>query len=62
MALVRSMTHGGHDHEIPIYRSLTGHVDPGVAVPNHARQRTHFPGVGGAGTYGDTLRISLPIF
>jgi hypothetical protein len=50
MALVRSMTHGSNDHEISIYHSLTGHVDPSVAVPNHARRRSHFPGVGGVVT------------
>lgn len=47
LALIRSMTHGSNDHEISIYHSLTGHVDAGVAVPNHGRRRSHFPGVGG---------------
>src|SRR5262249_35423478 len=37
-------------HEISIYRSMTGHFDPSVAVPNHARRRSHFPGVGGVVT------------
>src|SRR3954471_23799102 len=50
MALIRSMTHRSNDHEISIYHSMTGHVDPGVAVPNHARRRSHFPGVGGVVT------------
>src|SRR5262245_58493881 len=50
MVLIRSMTHGSNDHEISIYHSMTGHVDPSVAVPNHARRRSHFPGVGGVVT------------
>src|SRR5262245_23967708 len=46
LALVRSMSHPSNDHEISIYRSLTGRVDEGVAVPNHYRRRNHFPSVG----------------
>jgi hypothetical protein len=46
LALVRSMSHPSNDHEISIYRSLTGRVDESVAVPNHFRRRTHFPSVG----------------
>lgn len=46
LALVRSMSHPSNDHEVSIYRSLTGQVDESVAVPNHFRRRTHFPSVG----------------
>jgi hypothetical protein len=46
LALVRSMSHPSNDHEISIYRSLTGRIDESVAVPNHFRRRTHFPSVG----------------
>jgi hypothetical protein len=65
MAFVRSMTHGSTDHEISIYHAMTGRVDPGVAVPNHARRRSHFPGVGGvvtrfAKTRGLPASVTLP--
>lgn len=46
LSLVRSMSHPSNDHEVSIYRSLTGRVDESVAVPNHYRRRTHFPSVG----------------
>ncbi|MBI3862818.1 MAG: DUF1501 domain-containing protein [Planctomycetia bacterium] len=46
LALVRSMSHPSNDHEISIYRSLTGRVDESVVVPNHFRRRSHFPHVG----------------
>jgi hypothetical protein len=46
LALVRSMSHASNDHEISIYRSLTGRVDESVVVPNHFRRRSHFPGIG----------------
>ena len=45
LALVRSMSHPSNDHEVSIYRSLTGRVDETVAVPNHFRRRTHFPNI-----------------
>jgi hypothetical protein len=45
LVLVRSMSHPSNDHEVSIYRSLTGRVDETVAVPNHFRRRTHFPHV-----------------
>ncbi|MFN0055850.1 MAG: DUF1501 domain-containing protein [Planctomycetales bacterium] len=46
LALIRSMSHPSNDHEISIYRSLTGHVDESVAVPSHFRRRSQFPCVG----------------
>jgi hypothetical protein len=46
LALIRSMSHPSNDHEISIYRSLTGRVDESVAVPNHFRRRSHFPSIG----------------
>src|SRR5262245_15190583 len=45
LTLVRSMSHPSNDHEVSIYRSLTGRIDESVAVPNHFRRRTHFPNV-----------------
>jgi hypothetical protein len=48
LVIVRSMTHSSNDHEISIYRALTGRFDPSVAVPNHFRRRSHFPNLAGA--------------
>lgn len=46
LSLVRSMSHPSNDHEVSIYRALTGRIDESVVVPNHYRRRTHFPCVG----------------
>jgi len=51
IAVIRSMSHSSNDHEVSIYRALTGQQDPGVAVPNHFRRRSQFPNVGAGVTH-----------
>lgn len=46
MAIIRSMTHPSNQHEVGVYHTLTGKVNPSLAVPRNARNRTDFPNAG----------------
>jgi hypothetical protein len=46
VAIIRSMTHESNNHEPSVYHTLTGRTNPGLVVPQNARKRSDFPGVG----------------
>ncbi|MEX2121882.1 MAG: DUF1501 domain-containing protein [Pirellulales bacterium] len=43
MAIVRSLTHPSNIHEVSVYHTLTGKVNPTLAVPRNQRTRQDFP-------------------
>jgi len=43
LAIVRSLTHGSNVHEPSVYHTLTGKVNPTLAVPRNQRTRSDFP-------------------
>jgi hypothetical protein len=46
MAIVRSFTHGSNQHEVGVYHTLTGKVNPRLSVPRNQRNRRDFPNAG----------------
>ena len=51
LAIVRSMTHPSNVHEVGVYHTLTGKVNPSLAVPRNMRNRTDFPNAGAIVSY-----------
>ena len=51
MSLVRSVTHGSNVHEVGVYHTLTGKVNPRLAVPRNKRNRGDFPCAGSIASY-----------
>jgi hypothetical protein len=47
MAIIRSLTHGSNVHEVGVYHTLTGKVNPQLVVPRNQRNRRDFPNVAG---------------
>lgn len=63
--IVRSMAHESNNHEPSVYHTLTGRRNPSLAVPNNARKRTEFPGVGAvvsafSGSGGLPASVTIP--
>lgn len=51
LALVRSFTHESNVHEVGVYHTLTGRVNPTLAVPRNQRNRNDFPNVASVVSY-----------
>ena len=51
LAIVRSMTHDSNVHEPSVYHTLTGKINPTLAVPRNARNRGDFPNAGAIVSY-----------
>ena len=45
-SIVRSLTHPSNVHEVGVYHTLTGKVNPTLAVPRNQRNRLDFPAPG----------------
>ena len=43
LAIIRSLNHGSNVHEVGVYHTLTGKVNPTLAVPRNQRNRRDFP-------------------
>jgi hypothetical protein len=46
LAIIRSMSHASNMHEVGVYHTLTGKVNPTLVVPRNMRARHDFPNVG----------------